>query len=141
MLNKMDVEISEYNGKGYSPVVDFEHWRVAFLNSADDVEAQNITYLQKHEETDEVFVLIEGECILFSAGEGACSGKICGIYMEQNKMYNVKKGVWHTHVLAPNTKVLIVENQDTGLENSPCQDIEPEQKQDIIAQCAQYRLT
>jgi len=39
--------------------------------------------------------------------------------MQPNKTYNIKRGVFHTHTLSQDAKVLIVENQDTNDSNSP----------------------
>lgn len=75
--------------------------------------------MEKHNETDEVFVLLKGEFILFLKTEaGEKPGKIYGIKLRPFKIYNVKKGVLHTHVLSKNCSILIVENQDTSKSNS-----------------------
>ena len=34
------------------------------------------------------------------------------------KIYNVRKGVWHQIVTAPGTRCLVVENENTSLDNS-----------------------
>ena len=39
--------------------------------------------------------------------------------MEINKTYNIKRGVYHTHTLTEDAKVLIIENRDTDDSNSP----------------------
>jgi hypothetical protein len=39
--------------------------------------------------------------------------------MQAGKIYNIKQGVYHTHTLSQDAKVLIVENQDTNDRNSP----------------------
>jgi len=39
--------------------------------------------------------------------------------MKPLKLYNVKKSVWHSHTLSKDAIVLIVENKDTSLINSP----------------------
>ena len=39
--------------------------------------------------------------------------------MEPELVYNIRKGVWHTHVLEDDTTVVVVENSDTVPENSP----------------------
>ena len=62
--------------------------------------------------TDEVFVLIKGKGSLF-IGE-----KRTRVEMEIGKVYNVKKAVWHEMVLDEEALVLIVENDDTGKENT-----------------------
>lgn len=115
-----EVDVHRFEGAGYYPVVDFEHWRVAILNSETELLLENLTFAQRHSFTDEVFVLLEGQCILFSFGDDENQlGDCKRIVMEKNIVYNVRKNIWHTHALAPHTKVLVVENKDTTEENSP----------------------
>ena len=116
---RKDIEIREYQEPGYAPVIDFETWRVAVLNDIDELELHNLKTMQKHLQSDEVFVLLKGSCTLFTAGDGAKVGSIQSTRLEPCKCYNVKAGVWHTHTLAENSSVLIVENRDTCDENSP----------------------
>ena len=75
--------------------------------------------MQKHTLSDEVFVLLKGECFLFTAGGGERPGEIQATVLKPYKCYNVKKGVWHTHTLTDGSSVLIVENRNTGDDNSP----------------------
>lgn len=113
------LEVSDYTEEGYSPVVDYAAWRVAVLNFSNDLLPGNITSMQRHSETDEVFVLLRGRCILF-IGEG--DEKVTAVHaqdMKPFKIYNVKKSVWHTHTLSRDAKVLIIENRDTTFDNSP----------------------
>lgn len=115
------IEVLDFTGEGYSPVVAYEHWRVAILNYIDELETQMIDNFQKHDLTDEVFVLLEGKCILYVCDydEKKEIHNIEGIDMERFKQYNVKKGVYHTHTLSKDAKVLIVENDNTNDDNSP----------------------
>ena len=106
------LEILEYRGVDYKPVVDFGAWRVAYLNYSERFESDKIDTLERHMETDEVFVLLEGKATLL-IGEDAKE-----VPMEKFKCYNVKKAVWHTIATSPDAHVLIVENQDTCDENS-----------------------
>jgi len=113
--------MSEYDEEGYSPLIDFQSWRVAILNYIDELDADKIDNFQCHNETDEVFVLLSGKCILFCA-ELDDDHNIIDIStwdMEPHKTYNIKRGVYHTHTLSDDGKVLIVENSDTGDCNSP----------------------
>ncbi|MCP4142227.1 MAG: hypothetical protein GY755_18460 [Chloroflexi bacterium] len=114
MIDSRLVEISEYTGEGYRPLVDYGEWRVAILRYVDDLRPENIKTLERHNETDEVFVLLEGRCILF-VGDG---DKLEPVDMKPHKLYNVKKGVYHTHALSEDAIVLVVENRDTGGGNS-----------------------
>lgn len=131
-MNPEYVEIKEYTGEGYKPVIDFESWRVAILNYIDELERPNIDNMQKHMESDEVFVLLKGECTLFIGGNGDAVGEIEPLPLEPFKMFNVKKGTWHTHTLEKDTMVLIVENRDTCDDNSPKQFLTLEQRQKLL---------
>ena len=55
------LEILEYTGPDYHPVLDFGAWRVAYLNFSDRFDPEKADTLERHMETDEVFVLLEGE--------------------------------------------------------------------------------
>lgn len=112
------VEILEYNEIGYAPVLSDRGFRVAVLNYHPELLMENISNFQKHKETDEIFVLLQGDCTLFLAEDETIS-TIQGIKMEPLKIYNVKKGTYHTHTLSRDGKVLIVEADDTSDENSP----------------------
>ncbi|RCW56524.1 WxcM-like domain-containing protein [Halanaerobium sp. ST460_2HS_T2] len=126
------IEIKSYTEEGYQPVIDFNSWRVAVLNYCEELLVENIDKMQKHNQTDEVFILLKGECTLFLA-EG--KEEIENIYaqkMEPFKLYNIKKSVWHTHTLSKEAMVLIVENQDTDLSNSPEIDLNQNQQQRLV---------
>lgn len=126
------LEIKAYNGEGYKPVIDYESWRVAILNYCEELLPENITKMQRHDESDEVFVLLKGEFILF-IGEGRERiEKIEAVQLEPLKLYNVKKGVWHTHSLSKDASVLIIENRNTNNSNSPELELSKEQKKSLI---------
>lgn len=113
------LQILEHTDEGYRPLVDYSSWRVAILNFSEDLLPENLTAMQRHNETDEVFVLLHGRCILF-IGDG--DDQVTTIHAENMRpfrIYNVRKAVWHTHTLSEDAKVLIVENRDTTFDNSP----------------------
>jgi len=117
------LEVRQHNEPGYRPLVDFESWRVAILNFSEELLPENITRMQRHNETDEVFVLLEGKCILFLGEGGKTITAIHALALEPGKLYNVKCGVWHHHALSEDAKVLVVENRDTTYDNSPFCDL------------------
>ena len=129
------IETLRYDENGYKSLVFFENWRVGLMNDGPKTTLEGLSYFQKHDETDEVFVLLEGRCVLLMAGFGENPGEISAVDMEPGSMYNVKKGAWHTHYFAPNTKVVIVENADTVPENSPISNITDKQRKIIAELC------
>ncbi len=124
------IEIKEYTEEGYKPVIDFESWRVAVLNYCDELLPEEITNIQKHDESDEAFILLSGKCILFIYDEH--SDKILGYDMVPKKIYNIKKSTYHTHTLTKDAMVLIVENQNTSDDNSPKLLTRPEWREQFI---------
>jgi hypothetical protein len=127
------IEIKDYSEKGYKEVVTYETWRVAILNYIDELLPEKIDNFQAHLKTDEVFVLLEGKCILFTCdiNEKTISN-IEGLDMVKGKIYTMKKGVYHTHTLSKDAKVLIVENDDTNDDNSPKYIIEEAVNNELI---------
>ena len=133
MVNHQYLEITEHNGEGFRPCVDYGEWRVAILRHIAELEAENITYLERHNETDEVFVLLEGRCILL-IGEGTGEMiSIQGVDMVPHKLYNVKKGTYHNHAPSKDAVVLIVENKNTGSANSDRIPLSSEYQMQVIS--------
>ncbi|MGB8213296.1 MAG: hypothetical protein WCE68_07030 [Anaerolineales bacterium] len=134
------LEVREFTGPGYQPVIDFDTWRVAILNYLDEIHPERIDFMERHNETDEVFVMLRGQGILL-LGEGqARVEKIHPQAMEAGKIYNVKRSVWHTVVLSRDGSVLIVENRNTSRENSNYYTLDPEQR-NLIVKTAQREIS
>jgi len=119
MKNVNDLmEVLQYEGIGYQPILACRDWRVAILNYHPELLIENITNFQQHSLTDEAFILLRGECTLFVAEDESIE-EVHGVKMEPLKLYNIKKGVYHTHTLSEDAMVLIVEADDTCDDNSP----------------------
>ena len=122
------LEIRTFEGIGYKPLIDFGTWRVAILRYLEDIQPDRIDKMERHTETDEVFVLLNGRGVLIMGGNGA---QVDGIYpqaMEVRKLYNVKRNAWHTILLSRDASVLLVENRDTGMHNSEYTVLSEEQR-------------
>ena len=112
------LEIRDHQGEGYMPLVDFGSWRVAILRPEGPQRPRPGPSMERHLETDEVFVLTRGEGTIIIGGNGAEPGDLAAQGMEIGKIYNVRKRVWHSVSLSPDAAVVIVENRDTVRENS-----------------------
>lgn len=118
IMDETLIEISEYKGNGYKPLVDFGEWRVAILRYLDDIQPDRIDSMERHTETDEVFVLLNGRGILIMGGNEKEVNRLHPQVMESGKLYNVKRYAWHTILLSRDASVLLVENRDTGRHNT-----------------------
>lgn len=113
------VETIGFPKEDYMPLKDYEEWRVAVLKYCENTRLENIDWMQKHLLTDEVFVLLAGQCTLLLGGCGDIPEEFKTVEMKAHRIYNIKKGYWHNHVLDEEGEVLIVENRNTSDENSP----------------------
>jgi hypothetical protein len=66
------LELGQYFDDGYKPVLDFHGWRVAMLRYADMVDAKHLHQVERHRNTNEVFILTAGEADLFCVNRVAC---------------------------------------------------------------------
>jgi ureidoglycolate hydrolase len=128
VIKRQLLDITEYTGEGYLPLIAYDAWRVAILNYIDELLPEHIGKMQRHDVTDEVFVLLQGQCILFVAEGSDRVEKIHAEDMQPLKLYNVKRGTWHTHTLDQDATVLIIENDNTGPGNSPEIELSAEQR-------------
>jgi len=109
------LDVLSFEGEQYKPLMAYGAWRVAMLNHGPKFAQPK--YLERHLGTDEVFVLLDGAATLL-VGETAQR-----VAMERNKVYNVRRATWHNIETTPGTRCLVVENDDTDLENTEYRDL------------------
>lgn len=134
------LEVRDYKGAGYQPLVDYGDWRVAILHYQDELQPERIDSMERHTETDEVFVLLIGQGVLIMGG---CEAQVERIYpqmMERGKIYDVKRNAWHTILLSRDASVLLVENRDTGKHNSEITQLSGEIRHSILEQARHAQI-
>lgn len=104
---------------------------MAILRPGDDTPAEGIRSLERHRETDEVFVLTEGRGVLLIGGNGPGVERIVSEAMHPGKIYNVRRNVWHGILLSREASVLIVENRETDTANSEYEELTTSQRSSI----------
>lgn len=105
------LEIHEWSGIGYSPLVFSHDWMVSLLNWEEIFDLKNVGQIERHNHTDEVFILVRGKAVIFTIDEAGMQVKemIAGL------LYNVRQGVWHNLLSTHDAVFVIVENRDTHL--------------------------
>jgi ureidoglycolate hydrolase len=127
------LEIRKYDGAGYQPLIDYGAWRVAILRWEQSMLPEKMEFMERHTQTDEVFVLLNGQATLILGGNNQKAEGMYQQMMEKGKLYNVKRNAWHTIMLSRDASILIVENQDTGENNTEYNRISEECKQEILS--------
>ena len=126
------IEVYEHGGVGYARLMDFDAWRVGYMRHSAEYLARNAATFQRHESCDEAFVLLRGRCCLITGGIGDRIGDIRWEEMAPYRVYVIPKGVWHPHLVDEDTDVLVIENSDVTLENSPLCPLDASQREQII---------
>lgn len=109
------LEVYEWTGEGFAPLAFTESWQAALLNWEPLFDRRNLDEIERHNQTDEVFVLLRGRALLFTRADGEA---LQTVEMQPGKIYNVPAGIWHNLVATRNLRCLIVENRDTHLHDT-----------------------
>ena len=119
-----DLQIYRWEEVGYKPLVYSDGWQVALLNWEPLFDRKNLNEIERHNQTDEVFVLLRGWSVLFVRQDGEA---LHAMDMQTGVVYNVPKGVWHNLVASRDVAFIIVENRDTHLNDTETRPISPDE--------------
>lgn len=128
------VEIGESFAQRYQPVLDFHGWRVAMLRYCDHVDSGHLHRVERHRETNEVFILTAGsaDLIVCEGGDQPANARI--FPMRLNVAYNIGQSVWHHVLMSEDGHIILFERTNTSLENSDYSELQPDVIQALLAQ-------
>jgi len=124
---KPAIETLKWQGPGYQPLVFFGGWQVAVLNWENSMAPDHICEIERHCETDEVFILGQGKTVLYTESDHSFQM----IDMEPGVIYNVPKGTWHNLVATKDASLWIIENRDTHLHDTEIRTLEAIEKEQV----------
>lgn len=130
------IEQYVHSGAGYNPYLIREGWQVAKLNYQSANGVDDITGLEVHRRTDEVFVLLSGNAALIA---GAIVGDVVEfetVRMQTGIAYNIPAGCWHNIAMCPDAEMIIVERDGTHTGDVAFHDLAPEQCSELHARIA-----
>jgi mannose-6-phosphate isomerase-like protein (cupin superfamily) len=125
------LEIYEYTGTGYKPLVYCQGWMVALLNYEDIMRPDRATKIERHMKTDEVFILLEGQAAFYLETEGQPPRVV---ELKPGLVYNVTKGTWHNLLATREAALAIVENRDTDKFDTEIRPLTEEERQGMLGQ-------
>ena len=102
------IEKYEFSGEDFKVMMQFEGWKIGFLRYSE--RFSEFKQLERHLETDEAFVLLSGEAVLYTETET--------VELEKCKLYNIPKGEWHHITVSNDATVMVVENSNTSKDNT-----------------------
>lgn len=114
----MKIEQYTYEGEGLTRVFENEKWMVGIKNWKPANDIANTNCVERHNKTDELFILLAGKCVLLFANEVNGELVIEAVDMEPMKVYNIPATLWHNTVTQKDTKLILVEDSSTGMDNS-----------------------
>src|SRR4030042_4853290 len=117
----------------FQPVIQTGEWRVAVLRQCAKVMPGDIQRIERHNETDEVFILTIGKADLIIVEEAGNKQHPHVIPMQLNVAYNIKKSVWHHVNLSEDGHIFLFEKANTSTENSDYKMLDPEIQEEIRA--------
>ena len=107
------IEQYNINDKGYHPFLIREGWQVAQLNYMPEQEIGNITKMDVHHLTDEVFILLKGNAVLIGAEIKGDDVIFEVELMKPNITYNIPVGTWHNIAMSKDCEIIIIEKSNT----------------------------
>ncbi|MCC6454327.1 MAG: hypothetical protein IT328_05245 [Caldilineaceae bacterium] len=112
------VEIGEYFGVGFQPVLIFDGWRVAMKRAGVGTSAAKFHAVDRHNETNEVFVLTAGQADMLLMEGGDVPTEFHLFPMELNVAYSVQQSAWHHVFMSDDAHIIVFERANTARENS-----------------------
>lgn len=114
----MKIQEFAFPGEGMTRVYENPKWMVGIKNWKPANDIANIDCLERHNLTDELFVLLSGTCTLLFANETGEGLAMEAVRMEPLKVYNIPRSLWHNTVTSRDTKLILIEDSSTSGANS-----------------------
>jgi hypothetical protein len=119
----MGIEEYSYDAPGFCPVLIRDGWQIGHLNFMPALRPGAIDRVERHKHTDEVFLLIRGASALIAATETPAGLSWSVQRMRPGVTYNVPASLWHTIAMTPDDVVVVVEKNDTHLNDVEYRDL------------------
>lgn len=110
--------VLDTDAPGFSKILENDRWTLAMILDSEPMHLENVTVISRHIETDEVFVLLEGDACIYAGVGETVPITLRRISLQKNKAFVVKAGTWHATIPQSGCKILVVENSGTGSSNT-----------------------
>ena len=118
------IKITQNSKAGFCPVVKNQNFLCAFITSSPMYAQGKIAEMKRHNDTDEVFVLLSGKALLFTRDD--IKEKCQVTEMSLGTAYTVNAGTWHYLAVTDDAKVFVTENGSIDPNNTDKVDVSHE---------------
>ncbi len=119
-----------FTAAGFCPVVRNTQFLCAFITPSPMYAPGHVREMKRHNDTDEVFVLLEGSAVLLTRDS---LDEPCTVTaVSPLTAYNVQAGTWHYLAVSDDAKVFVTESGSLQRENTDAADVSAENIQAII---------
>lgn len=114
----MNIEIFSHDGPGVVFPYDRDGRIIGMKNYGPANNLLNITKMERHQQTEEQFLLFQGSCtiVTFTKNENVEHWELT--LVKPGSIYNIPKGLWHTTIMSRDCRMVLVENSGTSTDNS-----------------------
>lgn len=116
-----------YENEGMGRVYENSKWTVGVKNWKPSSDMVSFDRLERYNQTDEQFILLEGEAVILFAEETEEGLQMEAVPMKKNRVYSVPATLWHNTVTGKNAKLILVEDSNTTVENSELRSLTEEE--------------
>ena len=109
---KMGICVLKEEKNGYHVLHTYGGWKVAFITYSQRFNRCEKNAIERHLYTDEIFILLKGRARLYFGEEAT------PLPMKKGVAYLVPKCEWHSVSVSKGAKLAIMENAETGRENT-----------------------
>ena len=108
--------------KGFEPVFHTPNFKCAFITQSPQYAYGKVKEMKRHNDSDEIFVLLSGSAVLLTREEGSTEYTITPL--EYQTAYNVQQGTWHYLAVSDDALVFVAESGTMKKENTESQYLE-----------------
>jgi hypothetical protein len=123
------IYLKQHDGEGLARVYENNAWMVGLKNYKPANDAALFTEIERHRQSDELFLLLAGSCVLLSAFEEKGSLRFEAHAMKTGALYVIPSSLWHTTITKPGSKLALVEDPGTGAANSDVRSLSAVQRE------------
>ena len=123
----MEILNYSFDGEGMQRVFENEKWTVGIKNWKPANDITGINNLERHNKTDELFVLVAGSCTLIYANEVEGGLDIAAGELEPSRVDKSPATLWRLTVRCTAARLCLLEDSNTSMDNSDILDLKEDQ--------------